>query len=129
MILIKGKQGKPSAEYRTEIESFSRITSRGRVANGPESFTVETKDHRKLTFGGDAGARIRSRNADGVLKPVESGAVIGWALSKSEDKFGNEILYKYGEETELKTISYGKTVITFEYDERADKSESFLEGR
>ena len=128
MILIKGKQGKPSAEYRTEIESFSRITSRGRVANGPESFTVETKDHRKLTFGGDAGARIRSRNADVVLKQVESGAVIGWALSKSEDKFGNEILYKYGEETELKTISYGKTVITFEYDERADKSESFLEG-
>jgi len=82
-------------EYRTAVESFSRIRALGVSGNGPASFTVETKDGHKMTYGNTT----ISPNSRLIL----NGSVFSWMLSRIEDTLGNYIDFQY--RTDLGTNS------------------------
>lgn len=55
-----GPYGANGANYRTEIESYARITSYGLVGNTPDYFKVEQKDGLIYEYGSRADSRIES---------------------------------------------------------------------
>src|SRR6185369_11477817 len=58
LILVAGTEGTSGAEYRTERESFSKITAYGSAGNGPAYFIVKTKAGLTLEYGNTADSRI-----------------------------------------------------------------------
>lgn len=81
---VSGANGASGTEYRTEIESFSRITSAGVQGNGPANFTVESKSGQILTY-----------------KPfaqVFPNTAYTWAINMVRDKLNNclQITYSQG---------------------------------
>ena len=121
LINVAGAYGAAGSEYRTELESFSRITAHGAAAgsaaNGPERFTVQTKAGLTLEYGATADSRIEAQG---------KGVVRVWALSQMRDAKGNLIDYRYAEdnangEFNIAAITYaGDRGIAFEYESRPD---------
>jgi hypothetical protein len=88
--LVTGTYGHASATYRTEIETFARITSYGAVGNGPTHFILETRDGIIYEYGNTADSRIES---------VGQTTARAWALSQIRDQSGNAINFVYAEDT------------------------------
>src|SRR5262249_38962535 len=88
-----GSYGADGTEYRTEIDAFSRIISRGTAGNGPAWFEVRTKAGRIMEFG---------HTADSFV-PVTSGATTArlWSLSKVSDTKGNSLTVSYTLQTNV----------------------------
>ncbi len=92
LILINGNHDndsdywRDSAEYRTEIDTFSRI--RATLANGHRSFTVETKTGQTLIYGDRADTYLLGQGRSDELAHR-------WWLSGSTDRSGNTIGYWY----------------------------------
>jgi RHS repeat-associated protein len=90
LILVSGTYG-ANAEYRTEIDAASRITSYGTDASkGPDRWLVEAKDGQRLHFGTTADSYVE---AQGTTKPLQ------WAVSRVEDRKGNYYTVQYAENT------------------------------
>ncbi len=112
-----------NAEFRTEIDSFSRIT---RLGNG---FKVEAKDGRVMTYGIKPDGTASTSRVAAVVGPITAGTAVcgegvmtctpaakpdalSWAVDSTKDRSGNFISYEYeqdmtsGEHT-LSTIRYG----------------------
>lgn len=108
--------GTVGARYRTEIDDFSDVSivddgDATSINAGPEQFRVERKDGSVLTFGGlsarntsgqsvGTNARLPVNVASGATAStlrIESGrgAIMTWALSRTEDRLGNAIHYVY----------------------------------
>ncbi|MEX0139514.1 VCBS repeat-containing protein [Massilia sp. LMS1-1-1.1] len=92
LILINGNHDNDSdywrdgAEYRTEIDTFSRV--RATLANGHRSFTVENKTGQTLTYGDRADTYLLGQGrSDGLAHR--------WWLSGSTDRSGNTVGYWY----------------------------------
>lgn len=85
-----GAYGSSGSVYATEVESFSRVVASGAVGNGPQSFTVTTKNG--LIY--DYGTTFDSRVLAGV-----SGTVRTWAVSVIRDRNGNKIDLSYINDT------------------------------
>ena len=51
LVAISGTYGADGAEYRTEIDSYSRILSHGTAGTGPAWFEVHTKSGQVMEFG------------------------------------------------------------------------------
>jgi RHS repeat-associated protein len=86
--------GAPNSEYRTEIESFSRVRAiTGASTNGPMSFTVENADGRILEYGATNDSRIDNAKGASTL------AAFAWTLNRIRDRSGNVIDYRYTENT------------------------------
>jgi RHS repeat-associated protein len=95
-----------SAEYRTEIDSFSRIRAQGTgLAN--RSFKVEAKDGRIMTYG-DATVSPTSvvqaviqpvQNGVGGIQPTAKGAPLSWAISNIRDRANNFVKFDYEQNT------------------------------
>ncbi len=75
-------------EFRTEIETFSKIQCSGTAGDGPMSFVVKTKSGQTLYYGTDATSRIEASGRE---------AVLFWHLDKIEDQKGNYISFVYHE--------------------------------
>ena len=94
LLVVSGAYGAAGSEYRTEMDQFSRLTANGaaggNAANGPESFTVRTKDGRVLQFGTTTDSRMEAQG-----KTVVS----AWALSSISDVKGNSVEFGYTEDT------------------------------
>lgn len=120
------------AEYRTEIDSFSRI--RRLSVNGLLGFKVELKDGRVMTYGTTADSTVAAvvqpiNSNDGEAKtPAPKSGPLSWALDRSEDRAHNYIRYAYTQNTttgehRLETIRYGgvnlpaHAAVTVTYDE------------
>lgn len=75
LMAVVGAYGGNGTEYRTEIESFSRVISSGTQGAGPYSFTVETKSGQILHY----------------TPIVSAGQTTAhqWALNLVRDKFAN----------------------------------------
>lgn len=131
----------PNAEYRTEIESFSRI--RAAVdGNGRRSFTVESKDGRILSYGSASGYEAPviatiNNGANPYLPAAKSGAR-AWAIDKVLDRKGNYINIEYEQdpvegEHRPKTIRYGgvglpaHAAVQFGYLNRTDKWKRYVD--
>lgn len=90
LIVISGTYGAPGSEYRTEVESFSKIKSFGSQSN-IEGFTVETKDGLILRFGKHAGT-IDAYQQGG---DETQGLAFAYALKRAEDLQGNFMTLTY----------------------------------
>ncbi len=136
LVSIAGTYGDNGAEYRTEIQSFSKIVSYGTAGNGPQSFKVWTKSGQILEYGNTADSRVEV--------PGQSDARY-WALNKVSDRYGNEMTFSYAEDTtgtsptdnthKLTRIDYGgntsqstsdQASVRFTYEARTDTRVSYV---
>jgi hypothetical protein len=139
LIAVAGVNGADGTEYRTEIETFSKITSSG-SANGPISFIVKTKNGRIYEYGTEENARVWAQYSGptlgGRLKNQKGVAV--WLVNKISDIHGNWMTVSYKNEVNggltvdgefyPTAIYYGYTKnsyiplykISFNYEQRAD---------
>jgi RHS repeat-associated protein len=93
--------GENEAEYRTEIDSISRIVSHGSATSGPESFTVWRKDGSVSEYGSTTDSRIEAGLADDPATTTvdESDIAFVWAHKRFEDSAENYIVFHYDEYT------------------------------
>lgn len=86
LVLYSGTYGAAGAEYRTEIEGFSKIVSYGGVTGDPGYFKVWTKDGHEMTYGGDPSARFDKAGGSSALV---------WAVNRITDTVGNSIVFHW----------------------------------
>lgn len=91
-----------TAEYRTEIESFSRIRTKFVTVNGVSvrSFEVWTKDGRISTYGSTADSYVKAittpiASGEGGPQPGLKNGPQSWALDTVKDRSGNFIRIAY----------------------------------
>jgi hypothetical protein len=95
LVLVAGTDYHSSdAEYRTEIDSFSRVKAHGTLNGSPSYFTVETKSGLKMTYGNTTDSQVELSVFDADTQGMVT-RTLTWALSKIEDTVGNEILFTY----------------------------------
>jgi RHS repeat-associated protein len=128
------------AEYRTEIDSFSRITAVGAI--GARTFKVEGKDGRILNFGaGSAAVAAIVTPYNGGSTPPAAATRQGaqaWALDSVRDRVGNFITFEYIQdqttgEHKPAFVRYGGNgqkahgAVEFVYEGRADAWKRYID--
>jgi YD repeat-containing protein len=101
--LVAGIYGAAGSEYRTELETYQRVTAYNAAGNGPSSFVVEGRDGLIYEYGNSGDSRIES---------VGQSTARAWALNKIRDRDANEIVFTYAEDVtngsyKLDLVSYG----------------------
>lgn len=61
--LASGSYGVAGSTYRSEIESFARVTASGALGNGPATFKVEHKDGLTYWYGSTTNSQIEARGS------------------------------------------------------------------
>lgn len=124
LVPISGVNGMSGTEYRTEHDSFSKVTSTGvytkalvwdsassnwkRIFGGPISFTVLTKSGLSMEFGTSGDSQITSIATSSVTDgSTSSDPIRGWALKNVRDQAGN-----YWTVTYTKISQYNKNFAT-----------------
>ncbi len=92
LMVVKGVYGADGTEYRTEIDDFSRVVSRGQAGKGPAWFEVWHGNGSVSHYGNSQDSRIEAR----VQGDTDS--VMTWALNRQQDGAGNYIDYRYEEQ-------------------------------
>ncbi|OJA03399.1 SpvB/TcaC N-terminal domain-containing protein, partial [Bathymodiolus thermophilus thioautotrophic gill symbiont] len=118
LIAISGTDGQSSSEYRTEMNSFSKIKYNGNY------WTVKTKSGQTFKYGNTQDSKIEAQGKSVVRL---------WAVNKIIDATGNAINYVYNEnnangEYTLSSINYANSSIGFTYEGRNDVSTSYQAG-
>ncbi|MEQ1593262.1 MAG: RHS repeat-associated core domain-containing protein [Thiobacillaceae bacterium] len=88
IVINGGTYGAVGAEYRTEIESFTKVLSYGGVAGDPQYFKAQTKSGQILEFGNTADSRAE---AQGKTQAA------AWTVNKISDTVGNYLGFTYTE--------------------------------
>jgi RHS repeat-associated protein len=132
----------PGAEYRTEIESLTRITSESNGPGGALSFRVQTKDGRIATYGiGSAHVKaiVGAINSGiGGAQPSAKNGAQSWAIDRVEDRLRNYISYSYDQDSatgehRLTFIRYGgaglsaHAAVEFIYESRPDAWKRYID--
>jgi hypothetical protein len=92
LFAVSGSYGADGTEYRTEIESYSRVLSHGTIGNGPAWFEVHTKSGQVMEFG---------HTSDSQIIPPSMSTVRSWALSKVYDTKGNYYAVTYANDAAI----------------------------
>lgn len=128
--LVYGSDG---AVYRTELDSFSRVTSIGTTGGGPTRFKAETKTGWTIDFGNSVDSRMVSGPA--IPLAPQPLTVVMWATNRIADRLGNAITYSYladfanGSHYPSR-IEYngGKAYVKFEYVDDPNPRLAFIAG-
>lgn len=86
LVLVSGSHGTAGAQYRTEIDTLSKVTIESASATGANSFLVITKTGTRMHYGVTADSRL--------VAPGKT-VVVTWALNRVEDRYTNYMLYTY----------------------------------
>jgi RHS repeat-associated protein len=89
--LTSGTYGVANSVYRTELETYAKVTALGTAGNGPASFEVLHRNGLIYRYGENDDSRIDF----GGTHPLE------WALSSIRDRAGNVVAFKYVQEDSL----------------------------
>ncbi|HXB02268.1 MAG TPA: RHS repeat-associated core domain-containing protein [Opitutaceae bacterium] len=133
-----GADGANGTEYRTEMDSFSRIVSYGSNGNGPAYFVVWTKSGKIMEYGHTSDSAFTPDDANGNTL----GTTMSWAVDKVSDTVGNYMTFTYSTNTSmgeqhLAEIDYtGNTAagvqpynsVKFVYTTRQDPSSGYVRG-
>ncbi|WP_217649403.1 SpvB/TcaC N-terminal domain-containing protein, partial [Polaromonas sp. YR568] len=125
LILVSGTYGVAGSEYRTELDSFSRITASGTAGNGVASFTVQTKAGLTMEYGNTADSRIEAQG---------KATVRVWALNKISDVKTNYLTVSYYKSADSSvyaplTVGYDGNVVNIEYETtRPDRIQGYMAG-
>ena len=98
LVLVSGTYGAEGSEYRTEIDSLTKIiahTSVGNgptVSNGPAWFEVWTKAGQYKTYGNSTDSRVLAVGVSPATARV-------WALNRVQDALTNYMTYTYTQDT------------------------------
>ena len=85
LVLVNGSSyGAVGAEYRTRVDSYSKIVAYGGTVNNPQYFVAQTKAGHKVTFG----------NGGNATRSV-SGGRLSWSTHKIQDTTNNTIRFHY----------------------------------
>ena len=111
LIAISGVDGQSGSEYRTEINSFSKIKYNGNY------WTVKTKSGQTFEYGNTQTSKIEAQGKSAVRL---------WAVNKITDVTNNAINYIYNEdnangEYTLSRINYTDNSVRLTYEDREDK--------
>jgi hypothetical protein len=90
LIAISGTYGGDGTEYRTEVESFSRIFSHGTAGTGPAWFEVHTKAGQVMQFG---------NTADSQILALGKTTARSWGVNRVTDTKGNYYTVTYVNDT------------------------------
>ncbi|MBL4705312.1 MAG: fibronectin type III domain-containing protein, partial [Flavobacteriales bacterium] len=131
LILLEGNYGASGAVYRTEIDTFARITQTGNLIS-TTGFTLEHKNGLISAYGSLPDSRHSAEDKNVTLT---------WAIARTIDRTikQNNIIYNYQEfatgEHLLSAITYtgegydkGGNKVEFEYEDRTDTSFQYLAG-
>ncbi|MCR4536726.1 SpvB/TcaC N-terminal domain-containing protein, partial [Shewanella xiamenensis] len=131
LIAITGTYGTGNTEYRTEMDSFTKVVQLGNINDSNSSFTAYKPDGSKATYGANANSRF---------VPSGLSTALSWKVTQESYSNGaNTIDYQYdtsvaGEHL-LSQILYtgglgalGDRNVTFYYQPRTDKRKSYLAG-
>jgi hypothetical protein len=134
LMVVAGTYGAAGSEYRTEQESFSKVSAvGGTTANGPEQFVVKTRSGLTMTYGGTTDSRLEAQGKS---------VVAVWSLSKVSDIKDNYLAITYTEDR-ANGVSYparidytanaatslaAANVVYFDYEARPDVEPTYHEG-
>lgn len=90
LMAVTGTYGADLTEYRTEIESFRKVISRGTAGTGPSWFEVRLPSGRVLQYGNTADSKILAKGKTSVRV---------WALNRITDTKGNYLTITYNNDT------------------------------
>jgi hypothetical protein len=130
LIAISGVDGADGTEYRTELESFTKLISYGTAGNGPAWFKVWTKSGQILEYGNTPDSRIEAQGKSTVKV---------WALNRVQDTKANYMTVTYTEDNSNGdyyparidytfnggTGAQAQQSVTFQYVSRADQTPLF----
>ncbi len=124
LIAVQGRKGEEGTEYRTEIDSFSKIISYGSGRNGPDHFVVYTKSGDIYEYGATRNSQVTTSN----------GTPFMWLVNKISDRLENrnDIKFSYNSEKAIQTISYANShnKIVFNYNtDRSDQKLIYIGGK
>ena len=131
LVAVNGLYGAHGTEYRTEIDSFSRIISYGAQGSGPSHFKAWTKAGQIIEYGYSTDSRIEAQGRVDVLD---------WAVNKVSDRSGNYLSINYTEDTingdyYVNRIDYSgnnsqlpENSVQFVYENRPDITTQYLAG-
>ena len=104
LMLVSGTYGQPNAQYRSEMDNFTKVVSYGRAGNGASYFKVWTKGGQVLEYGNTSDSRIEAIYAPGTTPSWPDTTVRVWALNKRSDAKSNYL-----------TVSYNKDAVNGTY--------------
>ena len=124
LIAVQGVYGADGTEYRTEIDRYSKIISRGNYYGGPRYFEVHTKSGLTYYYGWAEETYVYTR----PYRPLKA-----WKVDRIYDSYNNKITFKYHSDYTkgihyLEKILYADNSVEFRYQSRADKLRSYHEG-
>ena len=141
LVLVAGIHGAPNSEYRTEIDSISRIVANGSAGSGPASFTVYTKAGLILQFGQTADSALDAMSSGaGEAAPTPRAEKVSWHVNRITDTTGSFMTFEYEEDAvqgshRLHRINYTGNggiapyaSLRFEYEARPDWSQGYFAG-
>ncbi len=136
LINVSGEYGASGTQYRTELDSFSKVVSYGSRGSGPAAFTVWTKSGLKMEYGHQTSNEGSTRDAWGHSE------VLSWHIRRITDVAGNYMQFQYHEDM-ANGIHYVTRIdytgndaaslptyasIRFEYESRSDTSFGYAKG-
>jgi hypothetical protein len=86
LVATSGTYGADGTEYRSEVDGFSKVISRGSAGTGPAWFEVRTKSGQILEFGNTPDSKVLVQG---------SATVRVWSVSKVSDTKGNYFVASY----------------------------------
>lgn len=140
LLALTGLYGAENTTYETEIKTFSKIESFGKISfdgnngtqisSGPEWFKVTTKEGLVIEYGKTTNARV---------VPGTGSVPYAWLINRVTDPNGNYMTYSYKQrngETVIEAIEYtgnGSSApsnkILFYYEIKQDIKTSYISGR
>jgi len=151
LVAVLGNYGVAGTQYRTEVDSYARITQLNGDLSSTDTacFRVEQKNGRVLHYGGittPTGCTLSTIHSR--VKPGGAPASLSWLVERIEDRVGNNQVYTYTDYTNgevlLAQVAYtgfsptgvtGDRTVSFTYQPRAsaasgaaDVSSSYLSG-
>ncbi|MCD6654810.1 MAG: FG-GAP-like repeat-containing protein, partial [Sulfurovum sp.] len=124
LVAVAGAEGADGTEYRTKIESYSRIVSYGGNGDNPQTFKVWTKSGDVYEYGAVPNARFDYE-----------GKTVSWKVSKIRDALLNDdnaIEFVYTDEHVISSVNYANGInrIDFLYGTgRLDKRKANYRGK
>lgn len=131
LVAVSGGYGAANTVYRTEVDSYARITQFGGGLTGTATcFKVEQKDGRIFHYGAVVnGTACSASSAHSRVQPGGASATSSWLVEKIEDRVGNYQSYAYVDygngEVLPSTVTYtgfsstvGDRTVTFAYQAR-----------
>ncbi|MBP9899809.1 MAG: VCBS repeat-containing protein, partial [Verrucomicrobia bacterium] len=133
-----GSYGADGMEYRTEIDSVSKIVANGTAGTGPAWFEVKTKAGLTIEFGHTADSAVDAKNETALGTQTSRDEEFAWAVNKISDTVGNYMEFIYTEDADghrIERINYTKNgasdhyaSVQFVYESRNDISRGYVFG-